>query len=75
MARGTTKLGMIRSKLEQCKKGLISWKQKTIQQDLSRDLASISHLQDTGDGFHMVQLQKLQRRVEVSLAETDMKWR
>ncbi|XP_035547014.1 uncharacterized protein LOC118348759 [Juglans regia] len=59
VAEGTIKAGMIRSKLEQCKRGLISWKQKTIQQDqrdISRDLASISHLQDTGDGSHMVQI-------------------
>lgn len=38
-------------------------------------MTTISQLQDNGDGSHIDQLQILQRKIEVSLAETEMKWR
>lgn len=56
----------------------MQWKQKHKQQeqrDISRCLATSSHLQDTGDGSYMAHMQKLQKELEVSLAETEMKWR
>ncbi|KAF5445848.1 hypothetical protein F2P56_031530 [Juglans regia] len=76
--RGDTQAGMLRFKLNLCKRDLLNWKEKATQQakgESSRILTTISQLQDNGDGSNIDQLQILQRKIEVSPAETEMKWR
>ncbi|XP_042939551.1 uncharacterized protein LOC122274591 [Carya illinoinensis] len=76
--KGNSQANRMRYKFNQCKRDLLMWKQKATQQaqgDLAHILTSISHLQDTGDGSHMDRMQNLQRKLETSLAKTEMKWK
>ncbi|XP_042950116.1 uncharacterized protein LOC122282230 [Carya illinoinensis] len=67
----------VRQKLETCQKAL-QQRRKRIQQEnhnsTAETLKRISHLQNTGTGSHVTEMQQLQKSVETSLATDDLKW-
>ncbi|XP_041011398.1 uncharacterized protein LOC121255187 [Juglans microcarpa x Juglans regia] len=69
---------VLRQKLDACQKDLIIWKQKSqkeSQLSTLKGMAKIGHLQSTGIGDHLIQMKRVQKEVEVSLAVKDLKWR
>ncbi|KAG6676484.1 hypothetical protein I3842_15G153700 [Carya illinoinensis] len=69
---------IVRQRLSDCQRSLSQWNQiekMMKQKDINQAVRRIRHLQETGTGNHITEMQGLQRDVELSMATEEMKWR
>ncbi|XP_042962657.1 uncharacterized protein LOC122296930 [Carya illinoinensis] len=68
----------MRQRLIDCQRSLSQWnhKEKMIKhKDINHSMRRIRHLQETGIGNHLTEMQSLQKEVELSMATEEIKWR
>ncbi|KAF5454628.1 hypothetical protein F2P56_024278 [Juglans regia] len=68
----------LRTQLELCQKGLMTWRQTLKQQEdqiIKNATLNIGHLQNYGTGEHVAAMKQIQEEVVTAITANDMKWK
>ncbi|KAF5477418.1 hypothetical protein F2P56_004058 [Juglans regia] len=68
----------LRTQLDLCQKGLMTWRQTLKQQEdqiVKNGILNIGHLQNYGTGEHVAAMKQFQEEVVNAIIANDMKWK